>query len=197
MATQQRRFARAVVVAGLAVVGLVGAAGPASADPVLVPLTDCFGNRIVVGLSGGPIYAQPGVDTYGTNGDDVIIGTNGPDRIFARGGNDIVCGAGGADTIYGGNTSDDIGVDHLDGEHGQDVIYAGGDNDVVLGGEGNDILYGEEGNDSVRGESEMDFLNCGGGLGDFGDGGTNPAGGGPENDSLAAGHGCETVSNVP
>ncbi len=79
------------------------------------------------------IVALPGIETVGTNGDDVIVGTPGPDVISGRGGNDLICGYGGGDRIDGGR-----GRDQLYGGNGRDRIDGGKGRDVIRGGKGRD-----------------------------------------------------------
>lgn len=116
----------------------------------------CFGLPVT-------IVAVPGVPTFGTPGDDVIVGTNGNDVINGRGGNDRICGLGGADRILGGGGHDRIsggaGDDTLIGGGGRDRINGGGDHDTVSGGPGRDILRGGPGNDTIIGRAGVDVMN--------------------------------------
>ena len=92
------------------------------------------------------IFAQAGVDTAGTAGDDIICGTEGPDRIAGLGGNDIIFGFGGDDQLSGGD--------------GNDTLLGGAGSDSLVGGAGNDRLYGGGGGvDRLSGGLGDDYLN--------------------------------------
>ncbi|MEJ3657711.1 hypothetical protein WEH80_32580 [Actinomycetes bacterium KLBMP 9759] len=84
------------------------------------------------------IYAQPGITTYGTQGDDVIRGTDGPDRIHGRQGNDLICSAWGNDEVHAGQ-----GVDSVWAGEGDDVVYVNdyGEVDHADGGKGTDKAF--------------------------------------------------------
>jgi hypothetical protein len=117
------------------------------------------------------VIAAPGLVTYGTAGNDVILGTLGADVIHGMGGNDRVCAGGGADEVHGGSGRDRIdgggGNDWLFGDNGRDKILGGtGDDtlsswsgdDVLIGGSGNDELWGGGHDDILRGKSDKDTL---------------------------------------
>lgn len=93
------------------------------------------------------------IETFGTDGDDII--RSGPLR-------DYVYGGGGNDRIYGFG-----GRDWLQGDDGNDIIYGGDDEDVLLGNAGNDILHGGEGDDFLNGGNGNDFLYGGAGADTF------------------------------
>jgi Tol biopolymer transport system component len=92
------------------------------------------------------IFAQSGVITSGTAGDDVICGTAGDDRILGLGGNDTIFGLGGNDQLSGGD--------------GNDTLRGGAGSDSLAGGAGNDRLYGGGGGvDRLAGALGDDYLN--------------------------------------
>lgn len=95
------------------------------------------------------ILTKPGVATFGTDGNDVILGTEGPDEIHAVGGNDTVCSLGGDDRVGAGP--------------GNDRIFGGDGNDELRNGQGNDTLFGGNGDDTLE-------LRDGGNIGDIGHG---------------------------
>ena len=96
------------------------------------------------------IYAEPGVKTVGTAGDDVIWGTMGDDHIEGKGGNDRICGRGGNDLLIG--------------NRGHDRIKGGSGHDVIKGKRGRDILKGNKGRDTVRGGRGVDIVKGGAGI---------------------------------
>lgn len=106
------------------------------------------------------IVAQPGVETVGTSGADVIVGTSGPDVIDGRGGDDVICGRGGDDRIEGGRGSDLLhgggGDDTLRGQSGSDALTGGSGRDRLYGGSGRDHLAGQRGADHAFGGSGRD-----------------------------------------
>jgi|GEM_PF-3680563 len=108
------------------------------------------------------IWAEPGVVTHGTDGDDVIFGTDGADVIYGGEGNDTICGFAGNDTLYGGPGNDRIhgmaGWDELFGQNGNDDMRGGPGNDYLVGGDGNDTLRGEGGHDRLIGWNGNDWL---------------------------------------
>lgn len=190
----------------LSVILPLAIATPAAAGgPVAIPITDCFGNPFFPPVPGMPnvsnvIYAQPGVNTIGTDGDDLIIGSSGPDRIFALLGNDIVCGGDGNDLIYSGTTAPDgeyTDRDKVDGENGSDEIHGGPDQDVLRGGALDDTIWGDEESDTIHGGPGNDYILCNAGYADWADGGTQLVGGAPDNDGPLTGHGCENHYNFP
>jgi hypothetical protein len=206
MATVDSRLGRAALGLGAAIMlvaspDLAGASVPARANPVLVPVTDCFGNPMFVGSALG--VPPGGAPFFGTPGDDVIIGTSGQDLIYGLAGNDVICGGDGEDRIYGDGGNDDI-----DGERGTDEIHGGGGDDYVLGGTNtpgypyHEALYGDDGSDELFGQSGPDTLLCGnpfisGDPGDSADGGTGMAGGQPEDDIVWTPVDCYNIVNVP
>jgi Ca2+-binding RTX toxin-like protein len=111
------------------------------------------------------IVAEPGTETVGTNGDDVIVGTSGNDRIQALGGDDLVCSLGGDDVVRGGEGNDAVktggGKDRVFGEAGNDSLRGGGAGDVLRGGADPDRLQGQRGNDRLFGGAANDLLNGG------------------------------------
>lgn len=109
------------------------------------------------------IFAQSGVTTYGTAGDDVICGTAGNDRIAGLGGNDTIFGFGGADQLSGGDGNDTLrggaGSDSLAGGGGNDWLYGGGGGvDRLSGGLGDDYLHTVDGtaDDQMAGGENTD-----------------------------------------
>lgn len=114
-----------------------------------------------------------------------IVGTDKKDTLNGTPRADVIVGLDGNDTI--------------DGKGGNDIICGGKDNDAIRGGGGLDIIHGEAGNDNLAGENGTDLL-YGGRGNDRLAGGTGPGdfcNGGPNADTLAAGHGCESQSGVP
>jgi len=117
------------------------------------------------------MFADAGVDTIGSAGNDVILGTAGPDTIFGNGGRDTICGEGGDDTLWGGP-----GRDRIDGGDGNDLIDpGGGQNQMLKGGAGNDTIrsrgedskaYGGAGHDTVTAKAYGMFQEIYGGLDD-------------------------------
>jgi Ca2+-binding RTX toxin-like protein len=86
---------------------------------------------------------NPGAQTNGTPGNDVIVGTAGDDILNGNGGDDQIFGLGGEDIISGGP--------------GDDSILGGDCADFLMGGNGNDVLAGEEGDDDmIAGDSGTD-----------------------------------------
>ena len=142
------------VAAAIAVLALLaasfGTAG-ASQPSEPAPLPTCAGREAT-------IVAVEGVETIGTDGDDVIVGTDGDDVVFARGGDDVICGLDGDDLIVAG-PGDDLVV----GGPGNDSIRGGAGNDLLSGGPGDDRIDGGSGRDSIRGGSGID--RCVGGPG--------------------------------
>ncbi len=107
--------------------------------------TSCFGMPPTITVT------VPGVITYGTAGDDVILGTAGDDTIRGGLGKDRICGLGGSDDLRGGP--------------GRDRISGGDGNDYLRGDAGsNQILKGDGGNDIIRADGTGDEIR--GGLGD-------------------------------
>lgn len=118
----------------------------------------------------GAIIASPGVVTFGTAGDDIIIGTAGDDRIAGLGGNDKIYGLAGNDQLAGGD-----GNDLLCGGDGNDELSGGAGDDELWGEAGNDSLSGGAGADTLLGGSGDDRLSGGDGAGDVCTGGGQPA----------------------
>ena len=122
-----RRIPATVSLIALAPFGVVGlSAGPATAE------TTCDGKVPT-------IVVDPGQETTGTPGDDVILGTFAQDRIDGGAGNDTICGLGNADTLVGGLGDDRLfgGLDDYyvpDDGYGGDIIVPGpGDDHIDLG----------------------------------------------------------------
>ncbi|WP_433201059.1 calcium-binding protein [Dactylosporangium sp. CS-047395] len=199
------RTLRPVAIVLGAVLSLAAAHPAAAGGPVPIQATDCFGNPYFPTAPGMPtignvIYAKPGVDTFGTNGDDLIIGTSGPDRIYALLGDDVVCGGDGNDLIYSGVPTPDgeyTDRDHVDGENGSDEIHGGADQDVLRGGALDDVIWGDDESDTIYGGPGNDYILCNGGPADWADGGTHVVGGAPDVDGPLSGNGCENLYNVP
>ncbi|MGI8810428.1 MAG: calcium-binding protein [Acidimicrobiales bacterium] len=128
------------------------------------------------------IFAQPGVVTYGTAGNDVIFGTPGDDRIAGLGGNDVIVGFGGNDQLSGGA--------------GDDIICGGDGNDQLAGTDGDDQLFGEAGNDDLTGTAGNDRLVGGPGVDRLsgGDGIDTCIAGGQVGDASAPPPSCDTIS---
>ena len=103
------------------------------------------------------IFAEPGGNTFGTAGDDIICGTDGPDRIYSLGGDDIVYGIGGADVVFGGD-----GDDHLMGGTENDRLFGGNGDDLIEGGGGTDDLWGQNGDDQLDAGAEAGDIARGG-----------------------------------
>jgi Ca2+-binding RTX toxin-like protein len=199
MASTRFKLRSAAVVAALMFSTVIGAT-PAAAE--IVPLADCFGNPIQIGLV---LSVPPGGNGfYGTSGDDVIMGTSGPDIIHGMEGRDVICGGGGNDLIWG-----EEGNDHIDGEAGGDYINGDEDNDHLYGGANaasglTDFIIGGDGVDELFGEGGPDQLICGSGtgsydipwdVGDLADGGTGMPAGQLESDELLGG--CDNAVNIP
>lgn len=116
------------------------------------------------------IVAQPGVNTVGTAGNDVIYGTSGDDRIAGLGGDDLIFGMGGNDQISGGDGNDTLcggdGRDFLSGGNGNDLLSGDAGDDDLSGGLGDDRLYGGPGIDRLSGGEGIDSCSTGGDVGD-------------------------------
>lgn len=80
----------------------------------------------IVGTSGADLI-------YGFGGNDTISGGSGADTIFAGSGNDSASGGGGHDTIFG-----EAGIDTLRGDSGNDTLEGGTGGDKYFGGTGSD-----------------------------------------------------------
>lgn len=165
---------------------------PDFGDPVPTQFLDCFG------LPYSPvtaIYAQPGITTYGTTGDDVIFGTSGDDVIVALEGDDRVCAGAGVDQVFGDEYQTVLdteglvggGNDKLDGEADSDALWGGGGADLIHGGSEGDIIWAGRDPDSVYAQKGNDAIDCGLGY-DYVDGGR-------QTDS--AGASCELQDRVP
>jgi hypothetical protein len=133
---------KALVVLALAALLTPLAALPAPAA------TYCFGMPATI------IVAVPGVVTYGTAGDDVIVGTEGDDIIRGGLGKDRICGLGGNDDLRGG-----AGRDRISGGEGDDVIWGNaGSNQLLKGDGGNDTIRADGSEDEIRGGLGDDVL---------------------------------------
>jgi len=212
---------RVLMTVGAAVVLAVTAAPPpawADLEPGTIVYPECFGRQyqLPVYMDGqlirpgtlGVIFAVPGVTTYGTAGDDLIIGTSGPDQIWGMSGDDTICGGDGADHIEGDGTNEvEPGNDFIHGEDATDHLYGGGGNDAIYGGNNHpnnpyrEHLQGDDGVDRLYGENGADNVICGtliyGALfdpGDFANGGTGMPGNAPEDDH--GGSACPLTINV-
>jgi len=169
------RFRVAVVLA--LIIALLPVLGEGDEAQAIGP---CFGKSPTI------VIAAPGLVTYGTNGNDVIMGTTGIDVIDGLGGNDRICSGMGGDEVHGGPGHDwisagdgndsvfgDGGNDFIDGGTGDDSISGwngdddlrGGDgNDELWGGRHNDKLYGQAGKDTILFSGGNDAVNGGGGI---------------------------------
>lgn len=120
------------------------------------------------------IVAEPGGETHGTPGDDIIRGTDGPDQIFGNGGNDIICAGGGADRIVTGGGNDFVdagpGNDTVEDSGGHNLIRLGTGDDSASSGAGDDFLGGGGGNDTLDGGAGNDTLHGGSGMDTMGGG---------------------------
>lgn len=103
-----KRTNRILAIAGGALALGVAFPGAAHATPFAPPLCDGKLPTILV---------KPGVATFGTEGNDVILGTQGEDAIHGGAGNDSVCSLGGNDRVVGG-----VGNDRLFGGAGDDTL---------------------------------------------------------------------------
>ena len=152
----------------LVVLALAGLLTPLAVLPAQ-STTYCFGVP-------STMTALPGVTTYGTDGDDVIVGTEGSDRIRGGKGKDRICGLGGSDDLRGGS-----GRDRISGGAGDDLIYGdGGRHNVLNGGVGNDTIIAKADGDAVAGNAGADDLSTHGA--DY-----TAVAGGPGNDTIATG----------
>ena len=147
---------------------------PATTSTVPVPTSSTSTTMAPATACSAPppatIFAQPGVTTFGTEGDDVIYGTPGNDRILGQGGNDIILGFGGDDQLAGGNGNDLLcggdGNDQLSGDAGNDLLVGEAGNDSISGAAGDDRLIGGTGVDRLSAGSGIDTCNAGGQQGD-------------------------------
>jgi len=168
-------FRKATLLAALAAVMIVGAAGLAWAK----------------------------TDT-GNNGDNHIVGTDGQDQLYGAGGDDTIRGLEDDDLEYGGAGEDrlwgglgDDGLEEGPGQAGAQAVQPGcvqnqGQGTFpeggLFGGNGPDTLYGGNGDDCLVGEGGADILRGGDGddtLDGTGDGGVQ--------DLLICGNGTDTV----
>jgi len=160
------RFRVAVVLA--LIVALLPVLGGGEEAQAIGP---CFGKAPTI------VIAAPGLVTYGTNGNDVIMGTTGIDVIDGMGGNDRICSGLGGDTVEGGYGHDwidggdgnywlfgDGGDDYIDGGAGDDTISGWNGDDELRGGDGNDELWGGRHNDKLYGQSGKDTILFSGGI---------------------------------
>ena len=132
----------------------------ASENDLKLMFCDNPGCRIDATCNGLPVTMNGAVtpgNTFGTEGDDVILGWEGVDWILGRGGNDTICGGAGNDAIGAGEGNDTIfggfGADAIDGHAGDDVIYGGPNADFLIGGLGNDEIHGGAKSDRIYGDS--------------------------------------------
>ena len=152
-------------------------------DPTFtVQLTPCLGQTPT-------IVAQPGVETVGTAGPDVILGTDGPDVIRGMGGADLICSMGGNDRVHGNG-----GADRIVLGGGNDRAVGGPGRDTIVGGRGADRINGNGGADTIRGGGGGDTINGGGGRDNlFGNNGRDTLNGGPGADRCSGGRGADTL----
>jgi hypothetical protein len=130
----------------LVVLALAALLTPLAALPARSTV-DCFGMP-------STITALPGVITYGTAGDDVIVGTAGDDIIRGGLGKDRICGLGGNDDLRGG-----AGRDRISGGDGDDFIRGDAGSDQLLKGDGgNDTIRADGADDEIRGGPGDDVL---------------------------------------
>ena len=177
-------------------------------DPV-PSSTDPFASRR--SLSGSP---RRSLNTFGTDGDDILTGTADSDTIMGGlgndsvvgvasadlllgdGGNDSLFGNAGADSVFGGANEDFLlgndGADIVNGNQGNDFVFGNQGNDFVFGGQGNDFVFGGQGNDSVFGDLGNDVIT--------GDLGTDTLIGGDGSDTFllrgGAGDATEALSDI-
>jgi len=135
-------------------------------EPRVVPEPEPESGPTCLGRA-ATVVAQPGVATYGTDGDDVIVGTEGDDTIHAGGGDDLVCALGGRDLVRAGTGDDRLvggaGADRLRGSLGGDLLLGGVGDDELRAGQGADVLKGGRGDDALRGRGGDDVLRGGAG----------------------------------
>ncbi len=146
------------------------------------------------------IVAQPGVETVGTSGPDVIVGTSGADVIRGRGGDDRICSKGGADNVKGGGGDDRIklgkGSDTGSGGSGEDRIWGQSGSDDIRGNGGKDTLDGGSGADSIVGGKKGDVIKGKSGRDDLrGNSGHDTIFGGKGIDACAGGTGTDVLSS--
>lgn len=145
MLLSTRSSARAVALAVLAALGMLGTQLAVTAAHAAGAVPMCGGKRAT-------IVGTAGADSIrGTRRADVIVGRGGSDVIDGRGGNDLICGNGGDDRLSGG-----AGADRLGGGPGNDRMYGGDGRDVVSRQEGHDVLRGGAGKDAIAGGDGRD-----------------------------------------
>jgi Ca2+-binding RTX toxin-like protein len=97
------------------------------------PATDLSGIREM-------FYVAPaGLNTEGTDADDVMTGGGGDDILRGGKRHDVLTGGLGHDNLLG-----QAGHDRLEGGVGHDTLTGGGGDDVLVGGPGSDTLTGNK-----------------------------------------------------
>lgn len=146
----RRMFRKATLLAALAAVMIVGAAGLAWAKTD----TGNNGDNHIVGTDGQD-------QLYGAGGDDTIRGLEDDDLEYGGAGEDRLWGGLGDDGIEDEDIADDAG---LYGQNGPDTLYGGNGDDYLVGGLGADVLRGGDHNDTLDardGIPSNDFIICG------------------------------------
>jgi Ca2+-binding RTX toxin-like protein len=149
----------------------------------------------------------PGIEIFGTAGNDTLFSAGGNDTVWGGAGNDRIELIRGNDVVYAGPGDDTIIGSRFDnliiGGTGNDLIFGTGGNNQLGGGDGNDTIHGGPGNDTIWGAGGDDLIYTGPGRNEIwagagndtviaGDGGNN-IGGGHGNDVLRGGMGNDSI----
>ena len=145
-----------------------------------------------------PSEPEPGDESIGGPGADLLEGGAGDDTLIGLGGADTLIGAAGDDSLNGGNGGDSLegsaGNDTLIGFNGSDDLFGGAGDDSLNGGNGADSLEGGTGNDTLIGFNGSDTLIGGAGTDSLNGGnGADSLEGGTDNDTLIGFNGADTL----